>query len=74
MSLRTILQELTPDDAQAAAGGAMGGTLVRGVGEGLAAGLGRTGPGAPARRQTFRGRRRRSPLPRPTASPGRRVA
>lgn len=31
MSLRTILQELTPDDAQAAAVGAMDGTMVQAV-------------------------------------------
>ncbi len=43
MSLRAILQELTPDDAQAAAVGAMDGTVVQAVVKDLEADLGRMG-------------------------------
>ncbi|KRT77631.1 MAG: hypothetical protein XU14_C0008G0019 [Armatimonadetes bacterium CSP1-3] len=44
MSLRTILQELTPDDAQAAAVGSMDGTMVQAVVKDLESDLGRMGP------------------------------
>lgn len=44
MSLRTILQELTPDDAQAAAVGAMDGTMVQSVVKDLEPDLTRLGP------------------------------
>jgi len=43
MSLRAILQELTPDDAQAAAVGSMDGTVVQAVVKDLEADLGRVG-------------------------------
>ncbi len=44
MSLRAILQELTPDDAQAAAVGSMDGTMVQAVVKDLESDLGRMGP------------------------------
>ena len=44
MSLRTILQELPPDDAQAAAVGSMDGTMVQAVVRDLESDLGRMGP------------------------------
>jgi predicted regulator of Ras-like GTPase activity (Roadblock/LC7/MglB family) len=44
MSLRTVLQELTTDDAQAAAVGAMDGTMVQTVIRDLESDLGRLGP------------------------------
>jgi len=44
MSLRAILQELTPDDAQAAAVGAMDGTMLQAVVKDLESDLGRLGP------------------------------